>query len=81
MARFLTPMEDFDKTFAIICKTQEDVKRFEDNGGILKYNKFLQYMERFNDSYGYTISVSVSNHLFGKGKTYIYTVHIYDIKK
>lgn len=81
MARFVVPLEDFTKTFEIVCDTKKEVEEFEENGCIWGHNPFLNYIERFNDNYGYSVSVSKSNHLFGKGRTYIYTVHIYDIKE
>lgn len=81
MARFVVPLEDFTKTFEIDFNSQKEIEEFEKNGAIWEYEPFLKYIERFDENYGYSVSVSKSNHLFGKGKTYIYTVHIYDIKE
>lgn len=81
MARFVVPLEDFTKTFEIDFNTQKEIKEFEKNGAIWEYEPFLKYIERFDKNYGYSVSVSRMSHLFGKGKTYLYTVHIYDIRE
>lgn len=81
MALFTVPLPDFNKTFEIICETKEDVEKFEKKGGIWGYNPFLKYIERFDNNYGYSVSVRETNHLFGKGKTYSYSVFICDIKE
>ena len=80
MARFIVPLEDFTKRFEIRCKNEEEIERFENNNTIWGYEPFLNYMEAFDDNYGYAIYYSTSAAI-SSGRTYTYEVKIYKIKK
>ena len=78
MARYVKPLSDFNKMFKFYFNNKNEIKEFEDNGEIFGHKPFQDYISNFNDSYGYWITKSVDNGLFGV-KTYYYKVHIIKI--
>lgn len=75
MAKYVKPLPDFDKVFEIYCKNKDKIKEFEDNNEIWGHEPFQDYIEHFDDTYGYWITYSIYNGFFGC-RTYYYTVHI-----
>ena len=75
MARHIKPLYDFDKCFEIHFKNEKEYEEFEENGDIYNYKPFKEYMEHFDDTYGYWITYHVDHGFFGS-LTYCYAVHI-----
>lgn len=80
MAINVKPLYDFDKCFEIYFKNEEEFKKFDENGNIFGYKPFQNYMEHFDDTYGYWITYSISHGFFGS-LTYCYAVHICEISE
>lgn len=77
--KFIYPLPDFTKTFYINVKKSE-IESFENNGTIWSHKPFLDYLELFDEKFGYTVSAHINKKLFG-GQTYIFTVEIYKMTK
>ena len=75
MAKYIKPLYDFNKFFEIHFKNYEEYEKFDKNGGIWGYKPFQEYMENFDNTYGYWITYSTEHGLFGKSTNW-YTVHI-----